>query len=145
MLLEASKVISYDHQSGIILREDRKNSLGSLDKDGYLIIKIKGLQWKAHRLAWAKYYGQSPKYNIDHINGIKTDNRICNLRDAPQQINVDNTKKNPNKNTNSIGIYMDKKTKGLLSIYRMRIKGKAYGFRDLKSAISFRIQNNLPV
>jgi hypothetical protein len=41
------------NQDGTFTRTDRKNSNGSLDKDGYLIIKIKGKQYKAHRLVYA--------------------------------------------------------------------------------------------
>ena len=38
--------------NGEITRKDRKGGEGSLDKDGYLIIKVKGHQIKSHRLAW---------------------------------------------------------------------------------------------
>ena len=92
---EAANHITYDPDTGEIKRIGRKNSNGSLDHYGYLIIKIKGVQWKAHRLAWVKYYGVAPRNNIDHINRNKTDNRICNLRDVPQSVNVLNTERPP--------------------------------------------------
>ena len=51
----------FSYKDGVISRDDRKNSYGSLDKDGYLIIKVKGKQFKAHRIAWLLVYGDFPK------------------------------------------------------------------------------------
>jgi hypothetical protein len=60
---------------------------------GYETIGIKGKNYKSHRLAWMYVYGKWPEIEIDHINRIKTDNRICNLRDVTRSIN------NLNRNT----------------------------------------------
>ena len=68
------------HKDGTTTRTDRKNSNGSLDKDGYLILKVKQKQFKAHRVAWLLNYGDFPKSELDHINRDRTDNRIENLR-----------------------------------------------------------------
>ncbi len=51
----------YNADTGEIIRTDRKNSNGSFDNDGYLILKIKGEQYKAHRIAWFLQYGELPK------------------------------------------------------------------------------------
>src|SRR6516225_11799534 len=40
-----------------------------------------------HILIWALYYGEWPTKTIDHINGIRGDNRIKNLRDVSLSIN----------------------------------------------------------
>ena len=85
---------SYDSNTGVITSLTRKNSNGSIDKDGYLIIKFKGIQYKAHRIAWVLYYGRFPKDNIDHINNDRTDNRINNLRLLPQRLNCLNRDRN---------------------------------------------------
>ncbi|XUG57626.1 HNH endonuclease [Bordetella pertussis] len=35
-------------------------------------------------------YGAWPTQNIDHVNGDRSDNRIANLRDVPQAVNMQN-------------------------------------------------------
>lgn len=55
---------------------------GTVSKRGYIIIKINGQFYKAHRLAWYLAAGvwPDPMLDIDHINEAKGDNRLCNLR-----------------------------------------------------------------
>jgi len=139
-IMEATKAITYNPETGEIIRIDRKNSNGSIDAYGYLIIKIKGNQWKAHRLAWAKHYKTPPQKNIDHINGIKTDNRISNLRDVEQRINILNTNRKINPDTGVRGVHEDKSTKGLIAIYTTRINKKTYRFRSIQEAQKIRKQ-----
>lgn len=50
------------------------------DTSKYGYIQIQGKQYGAHRLAWLYVYGNFPEKQIDHINHLKKDNRICNLR-----------------------------------------------------------------
>jgi hypothetical protein len=59
----------------------------------YLYVQLDRRNYAAHRLAWALFYGEWPKQVIDHINGIPTDNRIMNLRDVPQAMNVQNIRR----------------------------------------------------
>ena len=124
------------NDDGTFTRLDRRNSTGSLDKDGYLIIKIKGKQYKAHRLVYAYFNGRFPTMEIDHINRDRLDNRIENLRETDRQGNVDNTTKKVNTDTGVVGIYKDKCTKGLKAVYTFHYKGKSYRFRTLKEAIN---------
>jgi hypothetical protein len=65
---------------------------GSKDAYGYLVIHVQGKDYKAHRLAWYLHYGKWPINQIDHINGIKNDNKINNLRDVTNQQNHYNKK-----------------------------------------------------
>ena len=54
---------------------------GKVDKStGYVRIRTHGRKFFAHRLAWFFVHGQWPSLHIDHINGIKTDNRRAWLR-----------------------------------------------------------------
>lgn len=88
----------YDRQTGAFRWRRAKNNekispwstAGCYRKDGYLLISIGGKLYLGHRLAWLYVHGSWPSQAIDHINGDCSDNRISNLRDVSQQLNVQN-------------------------------------------------------
>jgi len=59
---------------------------------GYIGIRVEGRKYAAHRLAWFYVHGVWPEGEIDHRNGVPSDNRIANLRDATHQQNVQSRK-----------------------------------------------------
>lgn len=63
---------------------------GRIANDGYQQICVNGRLHLAHRLAWLHVYGHWPVNYLDHINGIKDDNRINNLREVTQTENMQN-------------------------------------------------------
>lgn len=65
---------------------------GTTDRKGYIGICIKRKKYKAHRLAWLVTHGMWPQEQIDHINGVKSDNRIVNLRQCDSFGNAQNQK-----------------------------------------------------
>ena len=84
---------------------------GRLSKYGYLRINISKKEYKAHRLAWLYYYGEWPKnenYYIDHINGNKADNRICNLRVVTKSDNGRNMSVHSDNTSGYPGVYFNK-------------------------------------
>lgn len=58
----------------------------------------------SHRLAWLYTYGHWPIDQIDHINGIRDDNRICNLREVNNQQNQMNAKKRFDNTSGKTGV-----------------------------------------
>lgn len=136
---------AYDPDTGIISRTDRKNSNGSFDKDGYLILKIKTHHYKAHRVAWFLYYGDFPTLEIDHINRNRSDNRISNLRESDREMNNRNSAHKINPATGVVGVYLDNSTKVLKKKFATRIKGRTYRFYSLTEAVNLRIENHLTV
>lgn len=80
---------------------------GTLHARGYVIIRHRDRTIKAHRLAWYFVYGEWPPTLIDHVNGIKSDNRICNLRLATKSQNGVNRAYHPMK-----GIRYHRRTAG---------------------------------
>lgn len=56
------------------------------------IINKKYYNLLAHHFAWYNIYGNCNTDQIDHINGIPNDNRICNLRNVNQNKNQWNRK-----------------------------------------------------
>ena len=55
--------------------------------NGYFVGRLYNKTTKAHRVAWALHYGEWPLGHLDHINGDRSDNRICNLRRASPKEN----------------------------------------------------------
>lgn len=143
-------VISYIREhfeynsDGTFTRNDRKNSTGSIDKDGYLIIKIKGKQFKAHRLVFAFFNGRFPTEEIDHVNRDRRDNRIENLRECTRTENIKNTQSVPNPKTGVVGVHITD-AKGLKKKYTTRHKGKTYRFYSLEEAVEWRKNAGLNV
>lgn len=66
---------------------------GGLSREGYLRIGINGKLYSAHRLIWLYVHGACPVEDIDHINGVKNDNRLTNLREATRAENSQNLRK----------------------------------------------------
>ena len=129
------KTLFYDSVSGIFVRKvnagkQKKNQIaGQLRRDGYIYIGYKSRKTSAQRLAWVMTYGCWPKGHIDHINGIKTDNRLCNLRDVTLSENQQN-RFGPQKNNKSgflgVGLYKNGKFVASLRVNGKRVYKKAF-------------------
>lgn len=63
---------------------------GGLTDAGYLATTVGKKHYRIHVLAWLYMTGDWPKNQIDHINGIRSDNRWCNLRDVTVRENRQN-------------------------------------------------------
>jgi hypothetical protein len=91
---ELKSLVYYDQETGLfswkVKRQGRnKPNLGWVESKGYIEICIAQKRLKAHRWAWFYVHGELPE-QIDHINGIKNDNRLCNLRVVTNKQNHEN-------------------------------------------------------
>ena len=66
---------------------------GATDTYGYRVIRLDGMLYKAHRLAWLYVHGRWPEGLLDHINRNPGDNKLANLREATQSENMHNAKR----------------------------------------------------
>ena len=96
---QLDEILNYDRVTGVFTwkrdmgqRGLRDSVAGSYLNNGYVRIKIHGRLYQAHRLAWVVLYEEQPPNEIDHINGVKTDNRPENLRAASRGGNCQNTR-----------------------------------------------------
>lgn len=71
---------------------------------GYSVGTLCGKSHRGHRVAWAVHYGEWPEGEIDHINGIRDDNRIANLRLATRTQNSKNLKRPANNTSGAVGV-----------------------------------------
>lgn len=129
-LEEILKYVSYDPESGDFIRIHTNSEklihqkllgkvCGNPSSNGYLEISFNNNNLQAHKLAWYIYYGEYPDFYIDHINGVKTDNRIVNLRKSSALENMRNRKMNKNNTSGVNGVEVTSSGK-----YRVRIKVK---------------------
>src|SRR5690606_22288707 len=71
-------------------------------------IWVDGRGYKAHQLAWLYVYGCWPPAQLDHVNRVKSDNRICNIRPATQSENNCNREQKKS-NSGYRGVYFDRR------------------------------------
>ncbi len=85
----------YDPETGFLthlLGRFKGERAGSCSKkDGYRYMSIDGQTYMEARIVWKLWHGYEPDF-IDHINGIRDDNRIANLRNVSQGENNRNAK-----------------------------------------------------
>ena len=84
---------------------------GSYHSNGYRVGRLKNKPHYEHRLIWLYHRGIWPKGHIDHINNIRDDNRIENLREATIQQNQFNKKSVSGSSSKYKGVCWDKKRK----------------------------------
>lgn len=110
------------------------------DGQGYVRLSVFDVKIRAHRAAWAIYYDEFPMNFIDHINGVRSDNRINNLRDVPKILNHRNMKLAKNNTSGSVGVTWNKALKKWEAKIHVNGKTKYLGvFLDRDDAISARL------
>lgn len=89
-MADFNEKLDYSPATGEFRWKQSGKRAGCRREDGYVMIRYEGVLRYAHRMAWSMIYGVDPSEHIDHINGVKGDNRISNLRDVSNQINAQN-------------------------------------------------------
>lgn len=104
------ELLHYDPDTGLFIwkerarrwfpHEDRWNAWNSTFAGkpaltaiaGYCAGQILGVPVRAHRVAYLYMAGGWPRADVDHVNGVRTDNRWDNLREASRSQNCANTR-----------------------------------------------------
>ena len=128
----AQEFLSYDPETGVLYWKPRERKWFSSDRiyhswntrysnrkafiyksrRGYLHGAIFRKTYQAHRIAWLISYGRWPVDQIDHENGVRSDNRLCNLREASNK-----------ENSTNLGVRRDNKT-GVTGVFWYKNKEK---------------------
>lgn len=74
----------------------------------YIQLKVDAKLYLAHRLAWLYVHGVFPDNQIDHINQVRHDNRLINLRQATNAENHQNRTVQKNSTSGHAGVTWSK-------------------------------------
>lgn len=106
----------------------------------YRNLAIFDYKFLAHRVCWAIYYGEWPDEQIDHFDDNGLNNRISNLRLAPQIINMKNTKRRTDNTSGHVGVCWDSRRDKWYARIHLHGHNKHLGyFDDFEDAVQARI------
>jgi len=129
-----------DPETGVLIWRPSKyrrvsRRAGCRQRIGYRVVRIDGVLYYEHRIIWVVERGEWPE-QIDHINGVKDDNRLVNLRPATHFTNRHN---NSLMRTNTSGIkgvrYVSKERKWTAEVWLHNKKAFTSRFNTKKEAI----------
>lgn len=130
------ELVNYDKNTGIFTWKKRTSNrvkvgdvIGNLHNCGYIEMRVDKTRILAHRLAWLYTYGYIPQI-IDHIDGNKQNNKICNLREATHKTNAYNSKIRSDNKSGVRCVSWDK-TRNSWEI-RLKIDGKLKHYGNYK-------------
>lgn len=133
-----SSLLRYDAETGIFYwkvkrsNKPKGSTAGTATVHGYIDISIDRKLYKGHRLAWFLTYGEWPKHEIDHINGVTIDNRISNLREATNAQNCLNRKAYQNNTSGYKGVHWHKASSRWVANIQVGKKRKHLGYFEVK-------------
>ena len=115
-------------------------AVGALRNDGYIQVGYNRKLYLAHRIVWEKHNGPIPEgAEIDHINHIKHDNRIENLRLVSRLENLRNQSMRKGNTSGYVGVYWHRQ--GQKWVAKIMVKGKTIHlglFNDIEAAVEAR-------
>ena len=81
---------------------------GGLHPRGYLTIAIEGVRYAQHRICWLIETGNWPQDALDHQNGVRSNNRFKELREATDAQNQQNQKRRVDNTSGFRGVSWNK-------------------------------------
>ena len=110
--------LQYFPETGIFVWNKNGDVAGYPKSNGYMQVRIDGKYYLLHRLAWMYIHGEFPNGDIDHINRVRNDNRLNNLRVVNRCENQQNRSIQINNTSGVTGVIYSKK----YGTWRARIK-----------------------
>lgn len=111
---EVREIFNYDENTGAFTWKIRRancikvgTQAGSYHQ-GYRRVELNNKGYLVHRLIWLYVYGYFPENEIDHINHIRDDNRLCNLREVTKSENAKNQSKHSTNKSGHLGVHWHK-------------------------------------
>ena len=110
------KLLDYNPDTGVFTHTKNRAGVtansraGATHHLGYRIIYLLGKGFAEHRVAWLYVHGVWPAADLDHINRVRSDNRLCNLREATRAQNCQNQPIRRSNKSGITGVYLHKIT-----------------------------------
>lgn len=137
----------YNPETGILTRRIAAprgpvgSAVGTPTSHGHLICRVKYRICYVHRLIWLYMTGEWPQQDIDHANGIPSDNRWNNLRVATREQNAQNRAPGRNNTSGHVGVHWFKQYGCWRAHIRANGKEHFLGhFDDKNAAIKVRLE-----
>ena len=108
------ELLSYDPETGIFIWVVGRQGIDGVNEqagtlhEGYRRIRVDGMCYRSHRLAWLYTYGSFPLNQLDHIDHNRSNNAISNLRLADVEQNNRNASKHKKNSSGVTGVYWHK-------------------------------------
>lgn len=112
-----TELLKYDPATGVLSWVKPRGGvktgkqIGSKHTHGYLQMTFMGKKYLVHRFIWDLAHPEDklkPGEEIDHINHIKNDNRLCNLRKVTRAVNCKNLSQQRRNTSGVTGVSFDK-------------------------------------
>lgn len=130
-------ILEYNPDTGVFTWRVRRGRncpagkvAGRIATGGYRQIGINGRLYLAHRIAWLITHGRWPADQIDHINRVRDDNRLINLREATRTENQRNQSLYKNNTSGLCGVGWYKPTGKWMAHISIDGKLKNLGYFD---------------
>jgi hypothetical protein len=143
------ELLHYNPETGIFTRKVttapnaiKGSRAGTQMTLGYREIHLDNKRYYEHRLAWLYVHGYLPENEIDHINRIKDDTRICNLREISHSCNMKNINPKSSCKTGIPGVFKSKTTKrwwSYISLGPGTKRGWLGSFKNFDEAVCTRL------
>jgi hypothetical protein len=143
---ELKAICRYDGEIGRLVYTVRRGgilpgrTMGRINPCGHVQVEIRGVHYFEHRLVWLYHYGVFPTKELDHINRVKHDNRIENLREVTKSENQQNRDRSSIKSKSGhLGVVWVPDCKKWAARLMVNKKRMEFGkFADLNDAIRAR-------
>jgi len=138
------ELFTYDPETGHLIRLKKvsaNTNIGDVvgsKTNGYLNVAVDSKRYLVHRIIFIYVTGKAPN-EIDHINGIKDDNRWVNLRSVTKQENLQNQKRAKNNKSGYTGVHWSRLNKKWRAVIWAEGTQKHIGlYHDIREAIKAR-------
>jgi hypothetical protein len=110
---------------------------GMIGPSGYVVVMIDYGNFMAHRLIWKMVHGRDP-FEIDHIDGVRQNNLVSNLRDVSRRQNNCNRRVRKDSTSGILGVYWEARRKKWVIDARLNGERRIGSFSTIEEAAAAR-------